>query len=378
MLDVPPSYNPVKIYFGPQKSSSLYSHVIGRNVLVFCSPRQLNSPSYDRLRAQLSKKGLYIKEFTAFSSNPSLDELKHCCLLHRESLPDTLIAIGGGSALDFAKAYKSFLSSGLNTTEYINAVANERLVPSVNNIYSIALPTTSGTGSEVTPFATIWDTTLKKKLSLTSNTIFYDVAIVDPTLTESLPYEQVVICALDAFNQALESLWNKNLTPSSAVFTQTALRTGFHILPHLTPESLTPFIRNKLSLMSLAAGLAISHTRTALCHSISYPLTLHFGVPHGLACAFTMPEVCLSNIRHDETFVRHLYPEVSTLEGFYLAICSINKHHAVAQKVRGYIKSYSSLISLIPEMYNPKRAKNNINPNPDIADILYKSWNEPF
>ena len=183
---------------------------------------------------------------------------------------------------------------------------------------------------------------------------------------------------MDAFNQAAESLWNKNSHVLTRLYAIQALEIGTKTLLELTRDSLNNTSnRTDLSLMSLYSGLAISHTRTALCHSISYPLTSHYGVPHGLACAFTMPEVYLSNIRFDSSFIIDIQERlnIDSAIDLYFKFQKINNLHCVSSQVQKFIPSLDDLLALIPEMYTPSRAKNNLNPSPDLTEILVKSWN---
>ena len=123
---------------------------------------------------------------------------------------------------------------------------------------------------------------------------------------------------------------------------------------------------------SLMSGLAISQTKTALCHSISYPLTIRFGIPHGLACAFTMPSVLNFCLDKDDGRFRKL-AKLLVYENNYKQILfkrfiEFNRFFDVNHNIRNTIKNKESLIGLIPEMYNPERA-NNLIKEVQIADI---------
>lgn len=141
------------------------------------------------------------------------------------------------------------------------------------------------------PFATVWDHTANKKYSVTGDRTFPDYAILDPQLTLSLPEDETLYTALDTISHALESLWNKNRTVISETYALRALVLANEALPALltAPEDLGQ--RERMQQASMLAGLAICTTRTAIAHAISYPMTLHYGVPHGLACSFTLPEI---------------------------------------------------------------------------------------
>jgi hypothetical protein len=155
----------------------------------------------------------------------------------------------------------------------------------------IAVPTTAGTGSEVTPWATIWDRAAGRKHSLHLPETWPESAIVDPDLMLTLPKSVTVQSALDALSHALESIWNVNANPLSDAYAVAAAREVMATLPQLLGNLSDRALRARMALAALKAGLAFSNTKTALAHSISYEMTLRFGLPHGIACSFTLPMV---------------------------------------------------------------------------------------
>ncbi len=168
----------------------------------------------------------------------------------------------------------------------------------------IAIPTTAGTGSEVTSWATVWDTVAMKKYSLARETLYPEAALVDPLLTLGLPRAITISTGLDALSHALESIWNVNANPVSSSLAEVAAREVIEALPLLADDLRNEALRTRLARASLFAGLAFSNTRTALAHSLSYHLTLHHGVSHGIACSFSLPMVmravagCDAALRH--------------------------------------------------------------------------------
>ena len=153
------------------------------------------------------------------------------------------------------------------------------------------LPTTAGTGSEVTRWATVWDTESRPaaKRSLDEAWGYAERAFVDPALTLSCPAAVTRDSALDALAHALESLWNRQANPLSDRLAVQAARRVIAYLPDLLAQPQDLGLRTQLSLAALEAGLAFSQTRTALAHALSYELTLALGTPHGLACALWLP-----------------------------------------------------------------------------------------
>jgi alcohol dehydrogenase class IV len=153
------------------------------------------------------------------------------------------------------------------------------------------VPTTAGTGSEVTRWATVWDTdsTPAQKRSFDEPFGFAERAFVDPLLTHSCPAAVTRDTGLDALSHALEAIWNRHANPFSDVLAVSAAQKVLKWLPVVLRDTRHPQAREALSLASLQAGLAFAQTRTALAHALSYAVTLEQGVPHGLACALWLP-----------------------------------------------------------------------------------------
>jgi phosphonate metabolism-associated iron-containing alcohol dehydrogenase len=163
----------------------------------------------------------------------------------------------------------------------------------------LAIPTTAGTGSEVTPWATVWDPARGRKLSLHLPWTWPEAAIVDADLMRSLPHAATLASGLDALSHALESLWNVHRNPVSASLAVSAARGVIATLPQLLAQPDRPELRERLATAALQAGLAFSNTRTALAHSLSYEITLEHGTPHGIACSFSLPRIMQLAAGHD-------------------------------------------------------------------------------
>jgi alcohol dehydrogenase class IV len=219
--------------------------------------------------------------------------------------PDAaLLAIGGGTTLDLAKVARFRLSD----LDAAPVVWRANKLPAMHHRHRLwCAPTTSGTGSEVTPGATLWDLDssppVKRSWSMPQG--FADCALIDPALTLTCPEHVTRDTALDTLAHALESIWNikaNDLTrPLAVQSAQLVLQT----LPGLLQNLHDHDARSALSKASLMAGLAMSQTQTALAHALSYELTLHENLPHGHACAVWLPMVldmsanCSSQVRAD-------------------------------------------------------------------------------
>jgi alcohol dehydrogenase len=215
--------------------------------------------------------------------------------------PDAvLLALGGGSVLDIAKLLRSVPASG-DFESIAAALRGTAPWPALRLAPLWLVPTTAGTGSEVTRWATIWDTDgrVALKRSFDEPWGFADRAFVDPELTLSAPAALTRDTALDSFAHALEAIWNRHANPlSDALAVQAARRVRAHLAGVLAePAALAG--REQLSLAALEAGLAFAQTRTALAHALSYALTLEQGVPHGLAVATWLPTACRLAVGRD-------------------------------------------------------------------------------
>ncbi len=220
--------------------------------------------------------------------NPSPADIDSAFKLIEGNPPELVIAIGGGSVIDFAKVLAALLSNS-SVSSTLDLIDLEKFEPRTCGL--IAVPTTCGTGSEVTPFATIWAGDKSEKLSIDSPTIAPDMAILQGGLSSSCSPDQMLFSGLDAISHCVETLWNRNRTVLSEMFARESLESLIRTLPKaLTATSSVDELQD-LQEAAMLAGLAISQSRTAIAHSISYPITSVYGMPHGLACSFTIPAI---------------------------------------------------------------------------------------
>ena len=155
----------------------------------------------------------------------------------------------------------------------------------------MAVPTTSGTGSEVTPFATLWTRDGCGKSSIESREIIPNVAILDPDWPRSAGLQQTLFSGLDAISHCIETLWNRHKTPKSIEYAVGGLQRILEVFPRILAGKGSIEDFRIMQSGAMQGGHAISINHTSISHSISYPLTSFFGVPHGLACSFTIPAV---------------------------------------------------------------------------------------
>jgi alcohol dehydrogenase len=214
----------------------------------------------------------------------------------------------------------------------------------------------------VTSFATVWDTEDARKLSVADPRLFPSMALVDPTLTLELDWEQTVASGLDAYVQCLEAICNRNANTVTSAFAERGLVAIPGALRRLrgAPDALEA--RVQMAEAALLSGLAISHTRTALAHSMSYPITAHFGVPHGLACALVLPAVLEFNLEADDGRLAAAAHRAGLDDAHALldSVVELIRELGVAELVTPYLPGMDALEALADEMLTPARSDNNL------------------
>ena len=318
-------HNPVNITFGAGALSTLPALVAGRKTVVVTFPEAEAVGLSKRLHDLLGKDLVAMEAGTV--PNPDVASLTGMYerFWKEHAKAELIVGVGGGSALDTAKALMVGTPSG-KFAELVALLAAGTPFKPARVKPLIAVPTTAGTGSEVTPWATVWDRSpgVQKKYSLHLKETWPEAALVDPELTISLPAGPTLAAGLDALSHSLESIWNINSNPISDTFAISAAREVLSALPQLMQNLGSLALRRRMSLAALKAGLAFSNTKTALAHSISYDMTLHHGLPHGIACSFTLPMVLERAIGADplrdavleQVFSGRLRDAPKTLESF--------------------------------------------------------------
>ncbi|SFB38990.1 hypothetical protein SAMN04515620_16116 [Collimonas sp. OK607] len=283
-------FNPVATHFGPGSLEELPRIVNGAKVVVVTFPEARSLGLVTKLESLLGDQLAYVIENV--QPNPDVSHLAEIYnrFWRDEHACDVVVALGGGSAIDTAKALIVGTEGG-SFDELLALLADGKPFTPNKAKTLIAIPTTAGTGSEVTPWATIWDSAKQKKYSLHLDCTWPKAAIVDPELMLTLPKSITISTGLDALSHALESIWNVNANPVSDVFAIGAIHDIMTCLPLLARELDNKALRSSMALAAMKAGLAFSNTKTALAHSISYEMTLRYGLPHGIACSFTLPLV---------------------------------------------------------------------------------------
>lgn len=252
----------------------------GRRVLVVASPGTA---------ARVAGVGALLADgavgYHEVSANPTTRQALALSTVIDHLRPRVVVTVGGGSAIDLAKAART-LRPARSSLEA--GLSGDPQALRTDPPYLLAVPTTAGTGSEVTPFATLYHG--GKKVSLDVPGARPDHALLDGVLVTSCPPRVTVAAALDALCHAVESTWNRHATAVSLQYAAAAADTLVRCLAAGRPvaEQLDPEMGEQRLLAATAAGVAIAQTRTTAAHAFSYRLTAQQGLAHGFACALNL------------------------------------------------------------------------------------------
>jgi alcohol dehydrogenase len=354
--------SPTKIIFGQNSFQSIkkivLSQNVAKNILLVTGQSSMKKFGYvDQVYKMLYNWSIY--HFDGVPSDPTPESINDAINFARPRKIELVIAMGGGSALDVGKVLAILLKNSGTLEEYLEGEVNFENP----GVPLIAIPSTSGTASEVTCWATIWakEKNKKKKYSLSHQWMFPDFSLVDPMLTVSMSPNLTACTGMDALTHAIEAAWSNNAQPISDVFALRAIKLNKQNLKRAYdyPEDLEA--RTNMALASLLAGLAFNNTKTAACHSLSYPMTLNFGIPHGLAASITIKEVIKYNYRALPKKVMQIVEEFgcSTLEEFSETLSEFMVSLGLSIRLRDLNLKEKDIKLLLNEGINPDRMGNN-------------------
>jgi alcohol dehydrogenase class IV len=259
-------------------------------ILVVASERARNSGAVPpRVLA-----GRFVHWFADFGSNPNLASACAAAALVSEFRPSVVVGLGGGSAMDVAKAARVLPSDIAAALEMVRSglslrrIQGRRGVPKV-----VVVPTLSGSGAEVTQFATLFHD--GRKVSVDDAGVRPDIAIIDPSLAVTAPHLPTSAATLDAVCHAVESAWSRSATAVSRGHSERGLQ-HFAAVGWKTDGAYSLEDRYAMAAGAVSAGLAINLTRTTAAHASAYMLTVCYGIPHGVACALNMQWVARINV----------------------------------------------------------------------------------
>jgi alcohol dehydrogenase class IV len=270
---------PTEIHFGEGvilKYKDKFRTIGSKALVVTGRSSAKRNGSFDDVKKAFDETGVEFILFDEVEENPSLETIEKGSEIGKLNQVDFVIGIGGGSPLDAAKAIAVFIKNPEVNKENIFSTGKLGSIPVV------AVPTTSGTGSEVTQYSIVTTHQEKTKKNL-GQSIFPRVAFLDSRYTFDMPYDITLNTAIDAFTHLVEGYLNSNSTFMSDIYGEKGFELFQYCFEKLVSKDLTPEFREKTMLASAMGGMQIAQTGTSLPHGMGYPLTYFKGLPHGLA-----------------------------------------------------------------------------------------------
>lgn len=272
------------------------------NVYLISDPGLKHVGVVDRLEGIIQQAGIGYTDFLDVQPNPTIDIVQAALKKYQDSGAKCIIALGGGSPMDVAKAVGLLATYGGNLADYAGA----QKVPGPT-VPLIAIPTTAGTGSEVTASSVITDAVTNYKMAIISHYLTPSYAILDPELIMSLPAGVAAACGVDAFIHALEAYLSKAANPFTDAMAEKAME--------LIGRSIRPFVASRddeaaacdMMLGSTLAGIAFAWAKLGNVHAMSHPVSGFFHVAHGVANSILLPAILDYNALADHGRYRVIY-----------------------------------------------------------------------
>ena len=283
----------------------------GSHAFLMSGPHLAKMGLVEKAAESLKVAGIAVDTFTDIEGNPSVETVDKATAAFKESGADFIVAFGGGSPMDVAKAVGVTAKYGGSITEYEGA----HKVPGPI-IPLIAIPTTAGTGSEVTAFSVITDHSRDYKLTVFSYEILPAYAILDAELLTTAPASAAAACGIDAFIHAEEAYISTAASPFSDAMAEKAMS--------LIGKNIRRFVANRgdieaaeaMLVGSLFAGIAFSFARLGNVHAMSHPVSAFFDVPHGVANAVLLPVIAEYNALADHGRYLTIYNDISPVPAY--------------------------------------------------------------
>lgn len=298
MIKVGEFYTPGKIIFGPGGLSQIGTEEkrLGNKALIVLGRSAMRkSGALDRLTRLLKKNNLEYTIYENIPSDPTVETVDTGASLARKGSCNLVIALGGGSVLDTGKAISAMVTNEGSVADY-HEIEGKGKKFQHKTLPFIAIPTTSGTGSEATRNAVITNTKLGLKKSIRDLWLIPEVALVDPELTLSLPPHITAICGGDALTQCIESYLGKKSQEITDALALHAIGLIGKSLVKAVKEGENLEARKDMAMAALLSGLCLSNSGLGAAHALSHPLGIYYKIPHGLSCAVLLPYVMEYNL----------------------------------------------------------------------------------
>jgi alcohol dehydrogenase len=288
-------YSPVKLVFGQPVATALptvLAEIEVERILILSDAGLDKLGLVDQVAGRLGADGWQVATFAQVRSNPTVSDVEEALASAREVDAQCLVALGGGSVIDVGKAVGLLMSHGGRYADYQwdGRPITGPILPLV------AVPTTAGTGSEMTKVTVIGDEETHFKKGVLSPYLFARAAVLDPALTLSLPTHLTAATGADVLGHALEAFVGRRANPLTDALALDALRRAWRHLPRATHQGNELAARQEMMLASSTAGLAFDQSGLGIIHSLAGPVAGHYGLHHGLCIALLLPQGLAYNL----------------------------------------------------------------------------------
>lgn len=287
-------YFPTKIIMGEGKLKELgkIARGFGQKIFFLYDPFLKDSSTLADIKRDFETQQLTVIEFNDVEPNPrntTIDAGKTTCITEA---CDLVVAIGGGSAIDSAKAIALSATNGGNCWDYTERADEKVTRPTKEGLPLIVVPTTAGTGTEATSYAVINNPKQKRKCTIISDFIYPDVSLIDPTIMQTIPPMLTALTGIDTFAHAVESYISVNATPISEMLSLQAVKLFAKSISRAVHDGENDIeARNDMAFACSLAGAAIGMAGTTLPHALGQPLGALTDAPHGGTLAACFPQV---------------------------------------------------------------------------------------
>ncbi|WP_240666671.1 iron-containing alcohol dehydrogenase [Longirhabdus pacifica] len=385
-------YAPRVVTIGSGSLQKIGEYVVAlhaKHVFVIAGSLLSNETISSTFQRSIEQHGLDATYFTHTKGEPTTEHLQAVLMKIKECGADCIVAIGGGSVMDLAKAASVF---AVNEQMSLDAIPNENCL---RRLSFIAIPTTAGTGSEATKITVIKDVKTGVKKNPGHHTLIPDVAILDPELTISLPQSITAYTGMDALAHAMEAYVSTKATPCSDFYALESMRLIAASLPLAYQNGNDIKAREQMLLGSYYAGIAFSNASTNLAHAAGRPLGAHYNMPHGLCVALLLPFVVEYGLHVCEeryaTVAGVLYPNNSLKPSYSNAVAAkkvmifieqCNDTFGILQAGWEYLNKGQAFEDIVPTLVKDAMAGNGIRSNQivpteeDVEEIYKKLWSK--
>lgn len=332
-------YSPTKILFGVDSINELGKVIskYGNSAFIISGRSAVKNGLVERCGQLLTITNISFELYDSVTSDPDVTQVNEICDLLRINKCDVLIAIGGGSVIDAAKAASVIIKQGGIAENYL--LEGKTIID--ESLPLIAVPTTAGTGSELSKGAILSSAREGIKSGLRGDALFPEVAIVDPTLTLTLPSEQVKITGFDVFTHAVETYISRKANQITKIFSREAIKAICRFLPKVLEKPEDMEARNNMSFYSMIMGYNLANSSTCLPHRLQYPLGISTGSPHALGLAMLYP----SWIEITENISKQRFKNIAKWMAIGMSIEDENQFN-----IKNIFDEFMSLIDLKPKI----------------------------